>query len=572
MTPTQKDALRAEIEAGQITVVVGTGTSIYATDRQPAASWTGLLRLGVQFCETWSKPKPHSEWLTKQLDQLNNPTLPNLLEVAVEIEKRLGAPDGGLFREFLKGTIGALTVQRREMLDGIAALVEAGAQIATTNYDGLIESVINYPAVPWTNSNKAEVVMRGRDKGVLHLHGYWDEPKSVVLGIRSYDAVRTDPHAQAVQRYLAFARTLVFIGYGDGLDDPNFGHLLDWLRQNLPPAGFYHFRLCRNAEEEALRAKHQLDERILVVSYGEHYEDLGTFLHTLVHPVDSVLKTTRSPSIGQSRTADATTATFSDGVKFETDCIVDVASITSLLQRTPSPAAPPLLWHPSVRTEIVRLEDWWDHFEDRSNVITWAENDPLHRANILSGLRAELRKARERVQERLRHFPQALGHALVQTTGVDADLRVQSIGNLTGFMALQLIRLLRIAHRNLPDPGPREHLSFATLPDVPSWLVELVPSRSVLGSYVFDEDSFLKARVGSKEDSYETIVMPRMQAEYLHKSMRTDDLPTFLRWVLPQWLLYGFETVITPEYWRVWVLTDGLNRECYMSGQERPWA
>ena len=148
MTPTQKDALRAEIEAGQITVVVGTGTSIYATDRQPAASWTGLLRLGVQFCETWSKPKPHSEWLTKQLDQLNNPTLPNLLEVAVEIEKRLGAPDGGLFREFLKGTIGALTVQRREMLDGIAALVEAGAQIATTNYDGLIESVTNYPRYP----------------------------------------------------------------------------------------------------------------------------------------------------------------------------------------------------------------------------------------------------------------------------------------------------------------------------------------------------------------------------------------------------------------------------------------
>jgi len=325
--------------------------------------------------------------------------------------------------------------------------------------------------------------------------------------------VRTDPHAQAVQRYLAFARTLIFIGYGDGLDDPNFGHLLDWVRQNLP-AGFHHFRLCRNGDEEALRAKHQLDERILVVSYGEHYEDLGTFLHTLVDPVDSVLKTRRSPSIGQSRTADATTATFSDGVKFETDCIVDVASVTSLLQLTPLPAAPALLWHPSVRTELARLDDWWEHFEDRSNIITWAKNDPLQRPNILSGLRAELRKAHERVQERLSHFPQALGQALVQTTGFDVDLRVQSICNLTGFMALQLIRFLRIGNGNLPDPGPREHLSFATLPDVPSSLVELVPSRSVLGSYVFDEDTFLKARVGSKEDSYETIVMPRMQAEY----------------------------------------------------------
>jgi hypothetical protein len=149
---------------------------------------------------------------------------------------------------------------------------------------------------------------------------------------------------------------------------------------------------------------------------------------------------------------------------------------------------------------------------------------------------------------------------------------MQAIRNLTGFMALQLIRLLRIGSRNLLDPGPREHLSFPTLPEVPDWLVELVPSRSVLGSYVFDEDSFLKARVGQRENVYETIVMPRIQAEYLHKSMKSGDLPTFYRWVLPQWLLYGFETVITPEDWRVWVLTDGLNRECYMSFQNRPWA
>jgi hypothetical protein len=231
-----------------------------------------------------------------------------------------------------------------------------------------------------------------------------------------------------------------------------------------------------------------------------------------------------------------------------------------------------LLWHPSVRSELERLDDWWDHFEVRSKVIPWAEDDPLQRRNILSGLRAELRKIRERVHERLRYFPQALGRALVQTTDFDADLRVQAIRNLTGFMALQLIRLLRIGNRNLPDPGPREHLSFPTLPDVPGWLVELVPSRSVLGSYVFYEDSFLKARVGPREDCYESIVMPRVQAEYLHKSMRSGDLPTFLRWVLPQWLLYGYETVITSEDWRVWVLTDGLNRECYMSGQERPWA
>lgn len=60
-----------------------------------------------------------------------------------------------------------------------------GVKFATTNYDGIIEEVIGSPPVTWKEDAKVERVIRDDDQAVLHLHGYWDQPESVILGIRS---------------------------------------------------------------------------------------------------------------------------------------------------------------------------------------------------------------------------------------------------------------------------------------------------------------------------------------------------------------------------------------------------
>jgi hypothetical protein len=153
--------------------------------------------------------------------------------------------------------------------------------LATTNYDGLIEEVTRLPTVTWRDGARIQRVIRGDENGVLHLHGYWEQSESVVLGIRSYDQVLGDAHAQTVQSALALMKSFLFVGCGEGLADPNFGALLQWMQKVFPGAEYRHFRLCRDDEVEAIQAKHPPGERIFAVGYGPAHADLVPFLRRL---------------------------------------------------------------------------------------------------------------------------------------------------------------------------------------------------------------------------------------------------------------------------------------------------
>jgi hypothetical protein len=85
------------------------------------------------------------------------------------------------------------------------------------------------------------------------------------------------------------------------------------------------------------------------------------------------------------------------------------------------------------------------------------------------------------------------------------ELREESLGQLARFTAIQIIRLLEFTEAYLPDEGPSVHTCFPTLPLVPRWLVDLVPTRSAIGELVFREEQFLLARVGVSENSYENL-------------------------------------------------------------------
>ena len=69
---------------------------------------------------------------------------------------------------------------------------------------------------------------------------------------------------------------------GGGLDDPNFGALIDWANDVSLPESRYHFLLLRESEAPAWRARLLLNIRIHVLSYGQNYADLVPFLHGLV--------------------------------------------------------------------------------------------------------------------------------------------------------------------------------------------------------------------------------------------------------------------------------------------------
>jgi tetratricopeptide (TPR) repeat protein len=269
------ERLRDEIAEGHALAIIGAGISIGATGNARAASWTGLLEDGVDRCQLLDQP---AEWADRVRAEIRSGDMDDLLSAAEKVSRKLGAPKKGEFHRWLREAVGALEAKDRAVLD---ALRDLGIPLATTNYDDLLEDVTGLPPVTWRDGSRVERLLRGDEKGILHLHGHWDDPDSVVLGIRTYEEVRGDPHTQAVLRALRTLRTLIFIGCGDGLSDPNFGAFLTWTREVLPGTEYPHYRLCRDGEVVPLRSQHPDSEPIVLLPYGPNHSDLVPFLRAL---------------------------------------------------------------------------------------------------------------------------------------------------------------------------------------------------------------------------------------------------------------------------------------------------
>jgi hypothetical protein len=281
--------LRTGVAAGRMLVVVGAGVSIAATAREGAqegsrkdgergvASWTGLLRDGAERCVAVSESLPEG-WAGRIHAEIDSGDLDELLSAAEKISRKLGAPAGPEYARWLRETVGALCVQDRSVLDAIRGL---GLPIATTNYDGLLEEVTGLRPVTWREGERVERVIRGDEEAILHLHGFWAEPESVVLGIRSYEQVLGDAHAQTMMRAIRATRGLLFIGCGAGIADPDFDALLRWTRTVFEGSGYNHFQLCLEGEVADLCRLHPPDERLFPLPYGAEHSSLEPFLRGL---------------------------------------------------------------------------------------------------------------------------------------------------------------------------------------------------------------------------------------------------------------------------------------------------
>ena len=272
------DDLRRDLARGRVIVLVGAGVSLVATGGARVASLIGLLEDGVARCEQLGSV-PHA-WADRVHAQLQSGDVEEVLLAAEAVTGRLGGREHGEYRRWLQETVGQLRASHREVLE---ALRDLGAILVTTNLDGLLEEVTGLPAVTWRDQARTQAVLRGDYQAVLHLYGYWQQPQSAVLGVRSYEQLLKDEYAQAMQKEMATAHTLLFVGLGASLDDPNFAALRAWMRRELRGGEYRHFRLALADEVAALQAEHGQDERVFVLSYGSSHVDLASFLRQL-HP------------------------------------------------------------------------------------------------------------------------------------------------------------------------------------------------------------------------------------------------------------------------------------------------
>jgi tetratricopeptide (TPR) repeat protein len=286
--------LRGELARGEVIVLVGAGVSVAATGRAPVASWPGLLEDGVARCEELElRPLP-AGWGDRTRAQIASGDVEELLLAAEAVTGRLGGREHGEYRRWLKETVGALEASRLEVLE---ALRDLGGILATTNYDGLLEQVTGRPAVTWQDQARTRAVLRGREQAIVHLHGFWQEPGSVVLGVRSYEQLLGAEHAQAMQQAMAAMGTLLFVGFGAGLEDPNFVALRGWMARLFRGDEVRHFRLATDGEVAALQAEHGADERVFVLGYGPTHDGLASYLRQLAPAAPALASGESSPPL-----------------------------------------------------------------------------------------------------------------------------------------------------------------------------------------------------------------------------------------------------------------------------------
>lgn len=279
---TEIEKLKGAVASGRVVTIVGTGVSVAITAGQKiegfsVATWPGLLSHGAKHARDLGLADDGDVKLWT--DQIASGKTKFLINAAQDIADCLRGKSPGVFRGWLKETVGKLELRDRALVDALANLPGV---LATLNYDGLLSLATGRRAITWQDADAVQDLLLGDGTtAVLHLHGHWEVPDSVVLGLESYLRVKAAPHARAVLELFTIDRTLLFVGCGDTIQDPNFTRLIEWTEAALSDVSPRHFLLCRSGELEEFRKKLAAAPWLRPLDYGAEYDDLLPFVKSL---------------------------------------------------------------------------------------------------------------------------------------------------------------------------------------------------------------------------------------------------------------------------------------------------
>ena len=263
--------------------VVGAGVSMGAAG---LPNWPGLLTRGIEYARS------------KAADLHCSPEAIDALEAAARAHQLLngfgqlqdilgGAPDGIYYQAFLDEVFSEPAVSSHETLDSLSAL---GARVVvTTNYDRLLErwNTVKDPEVAtWSEPARVLSILRGR-RGIIHLHGRWDLPASVILSSADYQRIVDAQQTAAVAGALFHSGVLLFVGCSlDSVQDPHLKGILDRfaaLQGNITEGATPHYMLVVGKPDAAIKVKLR-KLGIVPVSVGASFADLPAFLRSIPAP------------------------------------------------------------------------------------------------------------------------------------------------------------------------------------------------------------------------------------------------------------------------------------------------
>jgi hypothetical protein len=296
------DDLQNALKEKTLVIIVGAGVSLSATMkvslsatgkviREPLRriTWSGLIRNGLDYLVVDRKDvdASHPE-IVEANAALENGDTKSVLSAAKIMRSQLECH--GQYPTWLHTVFANLQreVRHPEILNVLKDLHDRGAKLVTTNYDDLLEIYCGLRHIGRSNKDELQRYKRGTSNGVFHVHGSYHDSTEVVLDTSDYEKIMEDEAVRGIlKKYLEY-NTILFIGCGSGLEDPNFGSLLKWASEQQINQPDRHYLLIRNDDK--------LNYRPLVrLRYGPEFEDLAPFLQKLL---DDTFQRTHSSSHG----------------------------------------------------------------------------------------------------------------------------------------------------------------------------------------------------------------------------------------------------------------------------------
>lgn len=297
--------VKLSAEKGELVIVVGTGVSLALTaGKYPHLSWTGLIRDGFKFA--LEKGFIDEAQQHRFAAQLESSDVDELLSAAEFMGKKIGAPSGDSYKRWMFNLFEGVKPENNKMFQAVRAISDLNIPIATLNYDSLIEEVSGLRSIAVSDVRSTSSWVRGSEKGVLHLHGAWQDPESCVLGIRDYEKTLGSETRDLFQRSLGVFKRLLFIGCGDTFSDPNFSVLIQWLRSNMGAATLQHYALVSNDQCLTRNRDPSWQGFVEPLGFGESRNELPSFLLQLTTEISAnappIIKV-RKPRAGASKNA-----------------------------------------------------------------------------------------------------------------------------------------------------------------------------------------------------------------------------------------------------------------------------
>lgn len=294
-----RDRLVEKMKQGQVVALLGTGVSTAVTKGVPTAGWVGLIADGIDRAAQLTSNPSWRDLRELSLEQaVKYSDLSELISVATAVADVL-RPHRQAYIDWLREAIGELPVAEAGLVQALGSL---NVPLLTTNYDTLISKILRRSSVTWQSTERMREVFTGRSRDTIgHLHGCWEEPDSIILTSQDYARITLQQNAKFLQQAQYASKSFLFVGCGDGLDDPNFSSMLSLHREMFPDSLGDHFRLCRDEEVEGLSLRHT-DDDIRVLGYGSAHRDLIPYLEQLAADSgSSVQKSSRLDTVAFAR-------------------------------------------------------------------------------------------------------------------------------------------------------------------------------------------------------------------------------------------------------------------------------